>query len=539
MLSIDPSSPFRGGALLGDRIRLTEHFLDPGVFIRSMATRGALGGLAEAALQTALLMDAAGKDDVFLETVGVGQAEVDVIDHADSVVLVLIPGSGDSIQALKAGVMEIPDIIVVNKSDHPLTDTMVREIRGVLVAGAAGGLAGPDPQDRGRARRGRRGAGREAAPSTARYVEAEGTLSERRRRNLMNEVLGIADDAAAARARGVAARRPRGAGAAGRGRGPPAGPGERRERGARARRGRPEAARPTRGEPFVQFALQAGRARPRVAACGGRSGRSPAPSALSRRWRPLPSRRRRTASSPRSRDGKLVTLNPDGSGLRTLWTRRRGARSPGSRGRRTATGSRSSTAGGSSSTTSRAGRVVRAHRRRRGDANPAWSADGTTIGFRRGLGAACRCAPAGGDGARSRCALDAARTTTSRSAPAPDLEAARARRRGPAGRLAGSSSPPRRRAARRRGRRTATRIAFADAPAGLSDRSPRPAATAPRRSPPAPAGRAALGAGRRRRCVYAAASELRTVAAARRRAARSCRGGAASAPADWQPCAPA
>ena len=105
-----------------------------------MATRGALGGLAEAALQSALLMDAAGKDDVFLETVGVGQAEVDVIDHADSVVLVLIPGSGDSIQALKAGVMEIPDIIVVNKADHPLTDTMVREIRGVLsLAPAEGG----------------------------------------------------------------------------------------------------------------------------------------------------------------------------------------------------------------------------------------------------------------------------------------------------------------------------------------------------------------------------------------------------------------
>src|SRR5256885_1058656 len=139
VLSIDPSSPFRGGALLGDRIRLTEHFLDPGVFIRSMATRGALGGLAEAALQTALLMDAAGKDDVFLETVGVGQAEVDVIDHADSVVLVLIPGSGDSIQALKAGVMEIPDIIVVNKADHPLADTMVREIRGVLALAPAGG----------------------------------------------------------------------------------------------------------------------------------------------------------------------------------------------------------------------------------------------------------------------------------------------------------------------------------------------------------------------------------------------------------------
>ena len=135
VLSIDPSSPFTQGALLGDRIRLSDHFLDPGVFIRSMATRGALGGLSEAALQAALLMDAAGRDDVFLETVGVGQAEVDIIDHADTVVLVLMPGSGDSIQALKAGVMEIPDVIIVNKADHPLTDTMVREIKGVLALG--------------------------------------------------------------------------------------------------------------------------------------------------------------------------------------------------------------------------------------------------------------------------------------------------------------------------------------------------------------------------------------------------------------------
>ena len=162
MLSIDPSSPFTHGALLGDRIRLTEHFLDPGVFIRSMANRGALGGLSEAALQAALLMDAAGKDDVFLETVGVGQAEVDIIDHADTVVLVLMPGSGDSIQALKAGIMEIPDVIVVNKADHPLTDTMVREIRGVLSLGPAARLARADRQDRGGARRGRRGAGRAA-----------------------------------------------------------------------------------------------------------------------------------------------------------------------------------------------------------------------------------------------------------------------------------------------------------------------------------------------------------------------------------------
>ena len=135
VLSIDPSSPFTRGALLGDRIRLSDHFLDTGVFIRSMASRGALGGLSEATLQAALLMDASGKDDVFIETVGVGQAEIDIVDHGDTIVLVLMPGSGDSIQALKAGVMEIPDVICVNKADHPMTDTMIREIRGVLSLG--------------------------------------------------------------------------------------------------------------------------------------------------------------------------------------------------------------------------------------------------------------------------------------------------------------------------------------------------------------------------------------------------------------------
>jgi LAO/AO transport system kinase len=191
VLSIDPSSPFRGGALLGDRIRLSEHFLDPGVFIRSMATRGALGGLAEAALQTALLMDASGKDDVYLETVGVGQAEVDVIDHADSVVLVLMPGSGDSVQALKAGVMEIPDVIVVNKADHPLTDTMVREVRGVLSLAPHEGWRVPIVKTEAV-----RGEGvEELAARLAEHrewVEGEGLLAERRRRNLRNEVLGLA-----------------------------------------------------------------------------------------------------------------------------------------------------------------------------------------------------------------------------------------------------------------------------------------------------------------------------------------------------------
>jgi LAO/AO transport system kinase len=191
VLSIDPSSPFTQGALLGDRIRLTEHFLDPGVFIRSMASRGSLGGLSEATLQAALLMDAAGKDEVYLETVGVGQAEVDIIDHADTVVLALMPGSGDSIQALKAGVMEIPDVIVVNKADHPLTDTMVREIRGVLSLGPKTSWRVPIVRTQAA-----RGEGvEELAERIAdhrEHIQSEGTLEERRRRNLRNEVLELA-----------------------------------------------------------------------------------------------------------------------------------------------------------------------------------------------------------------------------------------------------------------------------------------------------------------------------------------------------------
>jgi LAO/AO transport system kinase len=191
VLSIDPSSPFTQGALLGDRIRLADHFLDQGVFIRSMASRGSLGGLSEATLQAALLMDASGKDDVFLETVGVGQAEVDIIDHADTVVLVLMPGSGDSIQALKAGVMEIPDVIVVNKSDHPLTDTMVREIRGVLSLGPQQGWRVPIVKAEASRSEGMEELAEKIAEHRA-HIEQEGTLAERRRRNLMNEVLALA-----------------------------------------------------------------------------------------------------------------------------------------------------------------------------------------------------------------------------------------------------------------------------------------------------------------------------------------------------------
>jgi LAO/AO transport system kinase len=155
-----------------------------------MASRGSLGGLSEATLQAALLMDAAGNDDVLLETVGVGQAEVDIIDHADTVVLVLMPGSGDSIQALKAGVMEIPDVIVVNKSDHPLTDTMIREIRGVLSLGPRTSWRVPIVRTEAS-----RGEGVDELVSKLEehreHILAEGTLEERRRRNLRNEVLEL------------------------------------------------------------------------------------------------------------------------------------------------------------------------------------------------------------------------------------------------------------------------------------------------------------------------------------------------------------
>ena len=156
-----------------------------------MASRGSLGGLSEATLQAALLMDASGKDDVLLETVGIGQAEVDIIDHADTIVLTLMPGAGDSIQALKAGVMEIPDVIVVNKADHPLTDTMIREIRGVLSLGPQEGWRVPILRTEASKGEGIEELAEQIAAHRA-HIEAEGTLAERRRRNLMNEVLALA-----------------------------------------------------------------------------------------------------------------------------------------------------------------------------------------------------------------------------------------------------------------------------------------------------------------------------------------------------------
>jgi LAO/AO transport system kinase len=191
VISVDPSSPFSHGALLGDRIRLSDHFLDPGVFIRSMGTRGHLGGLAEATLQALLVLDAAGKELVFLETVGTGQSEVEIIGIADTVLLVLMPGSGDSVQALKAGIMEIPDVIAINKMDHPAAKTMLNEVRSILgldrdrewrppivLTEATRGENVPELWEK-------------IAEHRA-YLESSGQLDERRRRNLAGEVFAVA-----------------------------------------------------------------------------------------------------------------------------------------------------------------------------------------------------------------------------------------------------------------------------------------------------------------------------------------------------------
>lgn len=196
VVSVDPSSPFSRGALLGDRIRLTDHFLDPGVYIRSMGTRGHQGGLAEATLQAVLLLDASGKDVVFVETVGAGQSEVEVTGVADTVLLVLMPGSGDSVQALKAGIMEIPDVIAVNKSDHPAAKTMLNEVRSILA------LAEPDRRPPILLTEALHGEGVpelwDALAEHRAALASDGRLDERRRRNLSAEVFAVASSRAKA-----------------------------------------------------------------------------------------------------------------------------------------------------------------------------------------------------------------------------------------------------------------------------------------------------------------------------------------------------
>ena len=197
VLSVDPSSPFTRGALLGDRIRLTDHFLDPDVFIRSMGTRGHLGGIAETTLQAALILDAAGKELLFVETVGTGQSEVEITGIADTIVLALMPGSGDSIQALKAGIMEIPDVIVVNKRDHPAAKTMLNEVRSILSIGAEREWTPPIVLTEAL-----QGEGVEelwaAVGDHRRYLEDSGLLAERRAEHLAGEVFAVASARASA-----------------------------------------------------------------------------------------------------------------------------------------------------------------------------------------------------------------------------------------------------------------------------------------------------------------------------------------------------
>ena len=197
VVSVDPSSPFSRGALLGDRIRLSDHFLDPGVFIRSMSSRGHHGGLAEATLQAVILLDASGKDVVFAETVGAGQSDVEVIGIVDTVLLVLMPGSGDSVQALKAGIMEIPDVIAVNKSDQPGAKQMLNDVRSVVALGA------PERRPPIVLTDALRGDGVPELWSELEEhragLERDGALEERRRRNLAAEVFAVASSRARSR----------------------------------------------------------------------------------------------------------------------------------------------------------------------------------------------------------------------------------------------------------------------------------------------------------------------------------------------------
>jgi GTPase len=192
VLAVDPSSPFSGGALLGDRVRMQEHATDAGVYIRSMASRGHLGGLAWAAPQAIRVLDAAGCEVVLVETVGVGQSEVDVAGLADTTVVLLAPGMGDGIQAAKAGILEIGDVYVVNKADRDGADIVVRELRSVLSLGFEAGDWRP-PIVKTVAHTGEGVADEVAAIARHRErLQSTGELEVRRRRRARDEVEAIA-----------------------------------------------------------------------------------------------------------------------------------------------------------------------------------------------------------------------------------------------------------------------------------------------------------------------------------------------------------
>ncbi len=190
VVAVDPSSAFSGGAILGDRVRMQEHALDPSVFIRSMASRGSHGGLARATRDAVDLIDASGRDPILIETVGVGQDEVDVVRAADTVLVVLTPGQGDDIQAIKAGILEIADIFVINKADHPGVARLTSELEAMLALGEPGGWRPPImptvASD---------GSGiaelADAIGNHTRYLLREGALSRRRAIGLSTRLLEI------------------------------------------------------------------------------------------------------------------------------------------------------------------------------------------------------------------------------------------------------------------------------------------------------------------------------------------------------------
>ncbi|HMG31143.1 MAG TPA: methylmalonyl Co-A mutase-associated GTPase MeaB [Jiangellaceae bacterium] len=193
VLAVDPSSPFSGGALLGDRVRMQEHATDPGVYIRSMATRGHLGGLAWATPQALRVLDAAGCDIVLIETVGVGQSEVDVAALADTTLVLLAPGMGDGIQAAKAGILEVGDVFVVNKSDRDGADQVVRDLRGAIrLAERAPGDWRPPIVKTVAVRREGLDDVVSAVDKHRVWMERGGELDRRRRRRVRDEIEAIA-----------------------------------------------------------------------------------------------------------------------------------------------------------------------------------------------------------------------------------------------------------------------------------------------------------------------------------------------------------
>ena len=205
VLAVDPSSPFSGGALLGDRVRMQDHALDKEVYIRSMASRGHLGGLSWATPQALRVLDAAGCDVILVETVGVGQSEVEIAAMADTTLVLIAPGMGDGIQAAKAGILEIGDLYVINKADRDGADQVRRELRSMLGAGRAprGCVEAGDRQDDRQQGRGhRRGGGRDRA-GTASTSPPSGELEQRRLRRARDEIEAIAVTALREQWRGV------------------------------------------------------------------------------------------------------------------------------------------------------------------------------------------------------------------------------------------------------------------------------------------------------------------------------------------------